>query len=804
MSWTAQPRWIRAVLDGGRLLALKRGRHLALAGLAAGLGLAPLPVAVITLAAAGFATVLAALGSPRTALLIAAMVVTGASFGGLRLAVIDGPGRGLAADDRVAGRAYLLGPPRVGQFGASVEVELVDGAHSGARLLARLPRDERLGAAAGAGTEVELRGRVRRPPAVADGGFDLGAFLRRRGLAAEVSVEEVRGTGGRRDGIVGWLDRVRERAEHGIAGGLTPPAAALVRGMVLGQDEAIEPVVRDDFRISGLAHVLAVSGQNVMLLAALALPLLSALGLGRSARLGATVGLIALYVPLAGAGPSLQRAGVTGVAGLLALGASRPASRWYALLLAACVTLALNPRACGDPGWQLSFVAVVGILLLADPLRQALSGLPRPLAEGISLTLAATVTTGPLLAHHFGAVSLVSLPANVAALPLVAPIMWLGMLRGALAQAAGAAWPVPQIAATISALLSALLAPLADWLARLAAFCAALPWAQIAVQPRSSWWIALSYLVLAGVACTALHAARRTDTLREIAAGAWRRLSRGRRLVLVAVPAALVAALATFALSPPPAPDRLTVTYLDVGQGDATLIQHPDGTAILFDGGPPEARVANLLRAAGVRRLAMVVMTHASRDHHGGLHQVVERYPVDLLLDGGDGTADPTFRAVLKVARRRGVRRARALAPLSLRAGGLRVRILSPPARPPGPAPEDPNPRAVVAIVSADGFDLMLSGDAESETLAKLTLPDVDALKVPHHGSADPGLPGVLERLRPEIAGIEVGEGNSYGHPTPETLSALSAAGVATYRTDRDGSIRLTVDAGEMSVATER
>ena len=249
------------------------------------------------------------------------------------------------------------------------------------------------------------------------------------------------------------------------------------------------------------------------------------------------------------------------------------------------------------------------------------------------------------------------------------------------------------------------------------------------------------------------------------------------------------------ALSPPGPPDAVTVRFLDVGQGDATLVQHPDGTAILFDGGPPEAGIARLLRRAGVERLALVVATHASRDHHGGLPAVLAERRVDLLLDGGDGTRDS--------ARERGVPTRPAVAPLTLRAGGLEVRILSPPPRPAGPPPEDPNPRAVVAIVSAGDFDLMLSADAESEALLPLELPDVDAMKVPHHGSADPGLPAVLERLRPELAAIEVGE-NTYGHPTPQTLGALRRAGVPTYRTDRDGTVALTVEEGMREVDTER
>ena len=145
----------------------------------------------------------------------------------------------------------------------------------------------------------------------------------------------------------------------------------------------------------------------------------------------------------------------------------------------------------------------------------------------------------------------------------------------------------------------------------------------------------------------------------------------------------------------------------------------------------------------------------------------------------------------------------RAVAPLDLRAGGLTIKVLSPPPRPPGRPSEDPNARAVVAVVSAGGFDLLLSADAESGSLAPLRLPDVDAMKVPHHGSADPGLLEVLERLRPEAAAIEVGE-NDYGHPAPSTLAALRAARVPTWRTDRDGTVTLTSDADGLHVATER
>lgn len=708
---------------------------------------------------------------------------------------IDAPGERLRDGQALAGAAHLAERPRPGPFGASAEVELTSGAARGARLLARFPRGEDLAADAALGTELRLSGRFQQSEA-GEGDFDFAAYLERRGIAGELELDAVTATGRHRGGLHGVVDGIRERALAGIASGLPPARGALGQGMVLGADEDVPDTVREDFRDAGLSHVLAASGTNVMLLVALAIPLLAAAGLSYSARIPVLIGLIALYVPLAGGGPSIQRAGVMGAAGLLAIVLSRPASRWHALFLAACVTLALNPRVWADPGWQLSFAAVVGILLLAPGIGRRLSALPGALADGIALTVAATVATAPLVAHHFGTVSLASLPANVMALPLIAPIMWLGMLRGLLGQAGGPLMPVND-------LLGSLIAPLLAGFERLAALFADAPGSTVAVTLDGSLDIVLAYAVISLVVFAAGRASNRLDTRASTVVAQLRRLPRGRKLAFSVAGIALVALVLAHGLSPTRPPSTLTVTFLDVGQGDATLVQHPDGSAVLFDGGPPEGGVARLLRRAGVRRLSAVVMTHASRDHHGGLAEVVERFPVDLLIDGGDGSRDRDFRAIVVAARARGVRRLPAVAPLALNAGSLRIDVLSPGPRPPGPPPEDPNPRAVVAVVSSDGFDLLLSGDAESEALLPLSLPHVDAMKLPHHGSADPGLPEVLERLRPGLASIPVGK-NSYGHPAPSTLAALRAANVPTWRNDLHGTIRLSIDHGVQTIDPDR
>jgi competence protein ComEC len=377
--------------------------------------------------------------------------------------------------------------------------------------------------------------------------------------------------------------------------------------------------------------------------------------------------------------------------------------------------------------------------------------------------------------------------------------MWIGMREAAVAHivdldqapAEGAAW-LARLAGKVTGV------PL-RWVEGVARRLAEPSWAQAAWH--LSWaGVVAAYVAVAGAVLALTAARRRAGVLRD----RLRALSARRRRHAALGAVGLVAATAAFTLAPPRPPSHLTVDYLDVGQGDATLIRDPSGTAVLFDGGVPEARVDRVLHHLGVRRLSVVVATHQSRDHHGGLLQVIRRFPVGLFLDGGDGTTAPTYRELLREVDRRGIPRRPTRAGETLRLGAMSIRILWPPPRLPGPAPADPNPRATVAIVSEHGFDLFLSADAESPTILPLDLPAVEAIKVPHHGSDDPGLSQVLSRLRPAVATIETGRGNDYGHPRPSTLDALRGTVPRVYRTDRDGTVELTVEPGGMRVRTHR
>jgi competence protein ComEC len=723
-------------------------------------------------------TLLALIGArrPLVCLVVALLVPVGAGAGALRVRAIDRSPLSALAGHEVSVRGYVVKRERT-SFGARrfrVRVTAVERRGRVRDLVqVSVPRAVRY-ARPSIGDELVATGSLELPRRRPGDSFDYAGYLRRAGVHAILRARFAVATGRRRGGLSGAVDAIRRRAEAGVSAGLSPPLAALARGMVLGADEDISERTNEDFKRSGLAHLLAVSGQNVTLLAVLASPLLGALGLGRRGRLVGVLALIAIYVPLTGAGPSIVRAGAMGAAGTVAALAGRPASRWYSLLLASAATLALDPRAWQDVGWQLSFAAVAGIFLLVPWLMRALSSLPEPLAAGTAVTIAATVATAPLMSLHFGRVSLVSLPANVAALPAIAPVMWIGMLASAAAQ----------VSVVPAQLLNVLDGYLLGYVSSIARWSARMPGAVWEIETRSTLALAGAYALI-GLVCAALA-------------------TRRRRAPAAALAALLVAggvALAHERIPPPPT--RFTATFLDVGQGDATLFQ-AQGAGVLVDGGPPEADVVAKLRAHGVRSLDVVVLTHGQRDHEGGLEAVVRSLPVRLLLDGAAHSRDPRHARIVAAARARGVRIVTAAAGQALSLGPLRLQVLSPPRGSVPDPDEDPNLRAVVLIVSYGTFDFFMPADAESDVTLPLALPAVEVLKVAHHGSADEGLAPLLDRLRPRAAVIEVGAENPYGHPAAPTVAALRSTVSRLYRTDRDGEVTITAGPQGMLIEAQR
>jgi competence protein ComEC len=316
------------------------------------------------------------------------------------------------------GRFELKMPVRVKRFGALVLDE-------SAQL--ELP----LGRAPPRGGVLEVRAEAKLPRGPSHG-FDERTWLRRHGVHVVLAGDSWRLLGHRR-GLGGLGDNLSTWLAGAVGGGLRGERRGVLLGVVLGEDQGLSAQLRNDFRASGLYHLLAVSGQNVALVAAGALLLAWLLAAPRwLGELGALAS-IGGYVLAVGPQPSVLRAGVAGALGSLAWLTARPKDRWYFLLLAALALLAWNPYVLFDAGFQLSFAAVVAIFTLVRPLAERLEGypLPRPLREAIAVSTACGVATAPILWLQFHAIPLVAVPANAAAAPAVVPLLGLAMAAAA-------------------------------------------------------------------------------------------------------------------------------------------------------------------------------------------------------------------------------------------------------------------------------------------------------------------------------------------------------------------------------------
>jgi competence protein ComEC len=755
---------------------LRASPHLLAASLCSGLAAATvvragaLLVAVLAVVAAAAAVV--ADGRSRFTCVAVALVLSGVWWGSVRLAALDRSVLTAHIGETARVRAVVTGPARRSRFQIRVpaQVRRLDRASLREAVLLELPR----GRSPPQGAVIETIAKIElpRPP---EDGFDEAGYLRRRGVHVVLAGGTWRQVG-RRGGIPGLADRLRAYIARTLAPGVRGERQAVLAGVVLGEDEGLSEDLQDDFRASGLYHLLAVSGTNVVLVAGGMLGLAWLVGLPRwLGHLGA-LAAIAGYLAAVGWQPSVVRAGVAGGLASLAWLAARPRDRWYFLLAGAVVLLAWNPYSLYEPGFQLSFSAVAAIFVVVPPIERRLEGypVPRRLAEVVAVSTACGLVTAPVLWLHFGAVPLFSVPANALAWPAVAPLL-------GTALACTAIGPVfPQLAE--------LLAWGNGWLAAYVAACARLVGGLPGAEATSLVaFAALAVLALSLVVIPRLHAPRAP-----------------RALVLGALALAPVGAL--WALwprpEPPPPPHGLRITALDVGQGDAILLQVPEGN-VLVDQGPPEANVAAQLTRLGVSRLAALVLTHPQRDHIGGAARVLSRLRVDVVLDPGIPAESVDERAALTAARRRHIDVVKIDVGRSFRLGGLHLRALWP--RQPVVSGGDPNDSAIVLHARYGEVDALLTADAESNVTLPLRPPQVEILKVAHHGSADQGLERLLQGIRPRIALISVGKDNDYGHPAPSTLAALDdRTGVDVYRTDLDGAIRVDSDGRRIEVQPER
>ena len=399
---------------------------------------------------------------PRATVVGCVLAIAAWMWGSARLDVLDRSFLAARIGTAARARVVVTGPARVGRFDIRVPGTV---SHWGrARIheaaLVKLPH----GRAPPQGAILELVGVLAAPT------DHERTWLRRHGVHVIVRASTWHAVG-RRGGLGGVADRLRDRLGRSVAVGLRGERKALLEGVVLGDESGLPEDLRARFRASGLYHLLAVSGQNVALVAGGALLLAWVAGVPRFlAEIGALLA-IAGYVLAVGAQPSVVRAGIAGALGSLAWLTARARDRWYFLLLGAIALLAWNPYTLLDPGFELSFAAVVSIFVLAPRLRRRLEGypMPDPLRDVVAISAACGIATAPIAWIHFHALALLTIPANALAAPVVVPL--LGLALGAAAVA-----PVSTGAAGVVAWLN-------GWCAAYLAGCARLigsiPGAQI-------------------------------------------------------------------------------------------------------------------------------------------------------------------------------------------------------------------------------------------------------------------------------------------------------------------------------------
>ncbi len=446
-------------------------------------------VAVALLAAVG--CVVATAPIARVVLLSVALALGGWWWGSARLDALDASVLLPRVGEAERALAVVTAPARGGEFDLRVPATLTRFGPVGLRepVLLDLP----VGRSPPQGAIIALRGRLRLPRP-ASHGFDERTWLRRHGVHVVVLARDWRLVG-RRGGIGGYADRVRRWLARGVAPGLAGERRAVLEGIVLGEDQDLSPGLRTDFRVSGLYHLLAVSGQNVIFVAACVLGLAWLLRVPRwIGELGALAG-IASYVLAVGAQPSVIRAGIAGALGSIAWLSARQRDRWHFLLVGALVLLAWSPYNLLDAGFQLSFAAVVAIFVAVPLAKDWFAGYPLPpgLSEVLAVSLACGVATAPILWLEFGRIPVYSVPANALAAPVVAPLLGLSFAAA--------------VAAPVSTGFAALVAAGNGWLAAYLVWCAhliaGLPGASVSSAPA-----AIGLLLLSAAGAGKLHLSR--------------------------------------------------------------------------------------------------------------------------------------------------------------------------------------------------------------------------------------------------------------------------------------------------------
>lgn len=587
-----------------------------------------------------------------------------------------------------------------------------------------------------------------------------------------------------------------------FVGRWSPQSAAIAVAILIGDRSGLSDVDERRLQEAGTYHVIAISGGNIAILAAIVLGLLRLVNVPTAFSAATTILVLLFYGYLASGGASVTRAVTAACVYLGGRMLDQRGPPLNALAVAAVAGLAATPLAAFDGGFLLSFGATVGILLGVPRLRQwlepdrqlrrrrrtarpvrLLRTLLVPAASLFLATLSAELALLPVSAWFFSRITVAGFALNFLAIPLMTVVQ-----AGAMFIVAAASAPDNlSYAAGYATHLAA------SWLVRSATLVEYMPWtSQLVVTPV--WWLIGAYY---GFAYLLLR--RRL----------WRLGAAGlcATVFLILVPPSCARPIGL------PQPGVMRVAFLDVGQGDATLIQLPDGRFLLVDaGGVPgtgfdigERVVSPALRAFGARSIDTLVLTHGDPDHIGGAPAVLRHFSPHEVWEGVAVPPHPSLRELASLALRAGVLWRNVQTADREMAGGVEIRVLHPPV-PDWERQRVRNEDSIVLDIRFGEVSIVLPGDIGREAEDRLTFQrrprHLTVVKAPHHGSATSSTQAFIDALRPAAVIFSAGRGNRFGHPAPAVVARYTAAKAVIFRTDEDGAIVLETDGQSVEMRT--
>lgn len=655
------------------------------------------------------------------------------------------------------------------------------------------------------GDVLQLTGKLETPPELGD--FDYRGYLAHQGIYSTMLYPEIEVLAtGQGFKPLEWVYSLRNSLSQTIAQAMPEPQASLVQGILLGIRYNIPTEVRTDFVATGTAHLLAISGLHLSIIAGILLSIgIWLFGKKRYIYIWLALGIIWLYALLTGMHPPVVRGAIMASLFFSAELLGRQRTAITSLAFAAAVMVGVDPPILLDAAFQLSFLAIAGLIFLAPPLRalgrravKATIGeerrgvsLANIVSDSFSVTLAATIAVWPVVAHYFGIVSFVGPLATFLALLALPGIIAAGAVAGLI----GLVFlPLAQATGWLAWLFTSYMLFIVGGLA-------ALPLSSIEVGPVGTAPIVIYYSALAAIVWLGSRWGDRAKSWLESGVSQSSRLVSRLPWRWVMPPLLILAILASAAAVTMP-DDELHVSFFDIGQGDAILIQK-GSQQVLIDGGPSPQLLALELgdrMPFWDRTIELVVLTHPHDDHLSGLVEVLERYQVEQVFYPDLDYESSLYDEWVELIEEKGIPCTAAQAGQEIDLGdGVIIEVLNPPTPPLYGTGSDINNNSVVLRLSLGRVSFLLTGDIEQEAEFKLIAQRNDltstVLKVGHSGSNTSTTAEFLAAVSPGVAVISVGE-NRFGHPHQEVLDQLEASLGAKnlFRTDEQGTIEFITD----------